>query len=152
MCYHPRLPRSILLVFRGTQPVHELSEELEVHRPGPDDASECPKILFTYSTGYRCTHIFRGVRSALYCFPLATWWFKHLPSNAPPPGKRTTFHQLPSSLVTSEYFVYYIPPALSVMSEYYLYCLPCFSAPVRALPPSRPYPPRRVVCFAFFTC
>ena len=28
------------LVFRGTQPVLQLSEQLAVHRPGPDDVSE----------------------------------------------------------------------------------------------------------------
>ena len=40
VCYLPRLSKSILLVFRGTQPVLELSEQLAVHRPGPDDVSE----------------------------------------------------------------------------------------------------------------
>ena len=28
------------LVFHGTQPVLQLSEQLAVHRPGPDDVSE----------------------------------------------------------------------------------------------------------------
>ena len=28
------------LVFRGTQPVLQLSDQLAVHRPGPDDVSE----------------------------------------------------------------------------------------------------------------
>ena len=28
------------LVFRGTQPVLQLSQQLAVHRPGPDDVSE----------------------------------------------------------------------------------------------------------------
>ena len=38
----------------------------------------------------------------------------------------------------SEYNVYYILTPLTVTFENYLYCLPLFSAPVRALPPSRP--------------
>ena len=37
---HPRLSKSILLVFHGTQPVLSTSEQLAVHRPGPDDVSE----------------------------------------------------------------------------------------------------------------
>ena len=44
----------------------------------------------------------------------------------------------PALLATSEYNVYYILPALTATSENYLYCIPLFSAPVRALPPSRP--------------
>ena len=32
------------LVFRGTQPVLELSEQLAVHRPGPNDVSESQQI------------------------------------------------------------------------------------------------------------
>ena len=44
VCYLPRLSKSILLVFRGTQPVLQLSEQLEVHRPGPDDVSESQQI------------------------------------------------------------------------------------------------------------
>ena len=40
----------------------------------------------------------------------------------------------------SEYNVHYILPALTATSESYLYCLPLFSAPVHALPPSRPKP------------
>ena len=40
VCYLPRLSKSILLVFRGTHPVLQLSEQLAVHRPGPDDVSE----------------------------------------------------------------------------------------------------------------
>ena len=40
VCYLLRLSKSTLLVFRGTQPVLQLSEQLAVHRPGPDDVSE----------------------------------------------------------------------------------------------------------------
>ena len=39
VCYPPDFP-SILIVFRATQPVHQLSEQRAVHRPGPDDVSE----------------------------------------------------------------------------------------------------------------
>ena len=41
-------------------------------------------------------------------------------------------------MVTSEYNVYYILPALTATFEKYLCCVPPFSAPVRALPPFRP--------------
>ena len=40
VCYLPRLSKSKLLVFRGTQPVHQLSEQLALNRTGPDDVSE----------------------------------------------------------------------------------------------------------------
>ena len=36
----PRLSKSILLVFQGTQPVFSTSEQLAAHRPGPDDVLE----------------------------------------------------------------------------------------------------------------
>ena len=43
----PQLSESILLVFRGTQPVLQLSEQLAVRRPGPDDVSVSQKVSST---------------------------------------------------------------------------------------------------------
>ena len=40
------------LVFRGTQPVLQLSEQLPVNRPGPDDVSESQQNIVHILDGY----------------------------------------------------------------------------------------------------
>ena len=54
------------LVFRGTQQVLQLSEQLAVRRPGPDDVSKANKYSSHTRTGTRGTHTFRVVRSDLF--------------------------------------------------------------------------------------
>ena len=142
----PQLSESILLVFRGTQPVLQLSEQLAVRRPGPYDVSVSQKVSSTYSTGARGTQFFRIVKSVLFCFRLATWWFLspseqirfspgyiyNLPSTSDPVGDVRVQRVLHPT--GSDGDVRKLPVLHST-----------FSAPVRALPPFRPNPgPMRI--------